>query len=369
MVKRNCMIFLYLVIFSIILCYANGEEKMTKSADKKTSDTFIYGVHLFAPWHNEMSIFKRTISEVLAPMGINTIVIEVNYKLAFDSHPELREPGPNLTKEDAREIAEICKKNKIKLVPLFNCLGHQSWAQNNFPLILKYPQFDETPDISLENKKIYCRSWCPSHPEVNKIIFSLFDEIIDAFQADSFHVGMDEVFLIAHDKCPRCNGKDPAKLFAMAVNDYYKHIVEEKKLTMFMWGDRLIDSKESGYHEYESSANGTAPAIDMISKDIIICDWHYEKQKQYPSVVYFQKKGFRVMPSTWRDWKATEQFIKYAHETKTEKLAGHLFTTWVGAPDICPALLNEGDLSKAHKDGIESAAAMKDGMKLLKEMK
>src|SRR5260370_1264356 len=83
---------------------------------------------------------------------------------------------------------------------------------------------------------IYCRSWCPLHPKVNEIVFPLLDEIIDAFQADAFHVGMDEVFLIGSDDCPRCKGKDPAELFAKAVNDLHDHLVRGKKLTMLMWG-------------------------------------------------------------------------------------------------------------------------------------
>jgi hypothetical protein len=40
------------------------------------------------------------------------------------------------------------------------------------------------------------------------LIFDLLDELLDAFDVDAMHVGMDEVFLIGDDKCPRCRGKD-----------------------------------------------------------------------------------------------------------------------------------------------------------------
>ena len=125
----------------------------------------------------------------------------------------------------------------------------------------------------------------------------MIDELIDAFRADSFHVGMDEVFLVAQPSCPRCKGKDPAELFAKAVNDLHQHIVDERKLTMLMWADRLLDDKKLGfgYGKWEASQNGTGPAIDRIPKDIILCDWHYEtRPKGYPSVAYLQEKGFRV---------------------------------------------------------------------------
>ena len=58
---------------------------------------------------------------------------------------------------------------------------------------------------------------------------------------------------------PLCRGKDKAELFAGAVNRLYDHCVKKRGLTMYMWGDRLINSEdeESGYKgEYESSCNG-----------------------------------------------------------------------------------------------------------------
>jgi hypothetical protein len=323
-------------------------------------------IHLFAPWHDEMPMFKRVITEVLAPSGVNVLILEVNYKYAFESHPELREPGQNLTKADARELAALCRKNGIRLIPLFNCLGHQSWEKTTFPLLVKYPELDETPQVPKDNQGIYCRSWCPLHPKTNELIFPLLAEIIDAFQANALHVGMDEVFLIASEQCPRCKGKDPAELFAIAVNDYHNFLVREKGLTMLMWGDRLINSKEMQYSEWEASANRTERAIDRIPKDIIICDWHYGLKKEYLSAPYFQQWGFHVLPSSWKDKKAAMALIAYAQKHKTPRMLGHLFTTWYSAPDICPALLGERSKSKYAKDAKEAAATFKAGMKKLR---
>jgi N-acetyl-beta-hexosaminidase len=81
------------------------------------------------------------------------------------------------------------------------------------------------------------------NPRVYAIVYALIDEIVDAFQADSLHVGMDEVFLIGHEASPSTRGKDPAEVFAKAVNDLYAHVVKKRKLRMIMWGDRLIDAE------------------------------------------------------------------------------------------------------------------------------
>jgi len=275
-------------------------------------------------------VLERAIETDLAPMGVNVIVVEVNYSFQFQSHPELRGPDP-ISKARARELADVCREHGIRLIPQLNCLGHQSWGTHTAPLLTQYPQFDETPDVPKDNKGIYCRSWCPLHPDVNPIVFALIDELIDAFRADAFHVGMDEVFLIGSDQCPRCRGKNPAELFAKAVNDLHKHLVGQRKVTMLMWGDRLLDDKTMGYGEWESSRNGTAPAIDAVPKDIIMCDWHYDKRDSYPSVRYFQEKGFRVCPAGWNKVDAVEALIDGSKPGATPKMLGYMATLW-GVP-------------------------------------
>jgi len=304
-----------------------------------------------------LPLLQRAITEVLAPLGVNVLVLEVNYRFEYQSHPELRGEDP-LSQKDVRSLVELCRQQAIRLIPQFNCLGHQSWAKTTFPLLVQYPELDETPEIPLDNPGIYCRSWCPLHPQVNGIVFALLDELIDAFQADAFHVGMDEVFLIASEQCPRCRGKDPAELFAKAVNDYHQHLVGEKKLEMLMWGDRLLDDEQMGYGMWEASRNGTAAAIDRIPRDIIQCDWHYELRDDYPSVRYFQQQGFRVWPSSWRNVQAAEALLGCAQQDATERMLGHLCTTWVGAEDLSRALLGENE-PKPSENAVQAAAALR----------
>ncbi|MGO9914301.1 MAG: family 20 glycosylhydrolase [Isosphaeraceae bacterium] len=299
-------------------------------------------LHMMAPSRDQLIWLTQAIEKKLAPWGVNVLIFEVNYNFAFPSHPELRAGGNGaLQIEDVHKLKAVCQKHGIRLIPLFNCLGHQSWSHRTFPLLIKHPEFDETPELPQDNKGIYCRSWCPLHPGVNAFVFALIDDLIDAFGADALHVGMDEVFLVANAGCPRCKGKDPAELFARAVNDLHQHLVEKRKLTMLMWADRLLDDAKFGYGKWESSRNGTAGAIDRIPKDIILCDWHYETRRQgYPSIAYFQQKGFRVLPSTWRNKEAALAVLAEARKGATDRLIGHVCTCWVSAPSFCRAVLD-----------------------------
>ncbi len=294
--------------------------------NKSSKSPLWRGIHLLLRTNDET---ERLIGELpaLAKLGINTLIAEVNYNFAYDSHPELREANP-VSKEHARRLAQAGKDESIRVIPQFQCLGHQSWAEHTFALLRVHPEFDETPGQWLDNKGIYCRSWCPQHPGVNPIVFDLFDELIETFQADALHVGMDEVFLIASEFCPRCKGTDPAARFAQVVNDYHAHLVDKRGVEMLMWGDRLLADADTGYGKWEASANGTDPAADRIPKDIILCDWHYEMLKEYRSVPILLNKGFRVWPGGWRVVENVEALIDYAKPYKNERLLGYLCTTW-----------------------------------------
>lgn len=283
-------------------------------------------LHLTIGTNPAMDALTRELP-ALATMGVNVLITEVNYSYAFASHPELCADDP-ITADRVRALVAVCRDHGVRLIPQFQCLGHQSWSSTTFPLLIRYPEFDETPGQFPNNTDIYCRSWCPQHPAVNPIIFDLFDELIDIFQADALHVGMDEVFLIASEHCPRCAGHDPAQLFAKATDDYHAHLVGTRGVEMLMWGDRLLDAATTGYGEWEAAENGTHPAIDLIPKDIIICDWHYELRDDYPSIPLFLEKGFRVLPGGWKNVEATEALIDCEQRHAGPRMLGHLCTVW-----------------------------------------
>ncbi|HEY6806367.1 MAG TPA: family 20 glycosylhydrolase [Pyrinomonadaceae bacterium] len=271
--------------------------------------------------------------EALSKQGVNVIILEVDYNFAFKSHPELRRGQTPITVDGARRFASLCKKFGIRVIPEFQSLGHQSWKAETFSLLTVYPNFDLTPGAFPNNDGIYCREWDPLNADVLKVVFQLMDEIIDAFRADALHVGMDEIFLLGSDQSPSTKGKDPGQLFAKAVNDIHAHLVQQKHVEMLMWCDRLIDGKKFDFGEWEASMNGTASAVDLIPKDIIVCPWHYEMRTDYPSIPMLLDKGFRVLPAGWKDVDATKALIAFDRKNPNSKLLGHIFTTWGVKPD------------------------------------
>jgi Glycosyl hydrolase family 20, catalytic domain len=314
-----------LVVFALEL----SGSAQRKSVEQGEAAQRWRGVHLLN--YNNDADLERLAGDLpkLTEMGINFVILEVDYHFEFQSHPELRQGDKQITKAGSRKFAEACRRLGVRLIPEFQCVGHQSWAKETFPLLTKYPQFDLTPGAFPNNEGLYCREWDINNPEVYKIVFKLMDEIIDAFGADAFHIGADEVFLLGSDKSPSTKGQDPAKLYAKAINDVYDHLVKKRKVEMLMWGDRLIDANRFNWGEWEASKNGTAPAVDMIPKDIIICPWHYEPMEGgYPSIPMFIEKGFRVLPTSWNKPEAMKMLVEYSYKQNSPMMLGHLFTIW-----------------------------------------
>jgi hypothetical protein len=311
----------------------------------------VRGFCISAPGVKELDTFIQFVDEELAPRHVNTLVLRVEYNYQFKSHPELsNEDG--LSNEDVKKLVAVCRKHQIRLIPQINMLGHQSWAGHTGNLLRVYPQFDETPHVRMPEKYewpnadgLYCKSYCPLHPEVHEIVFALIDEICDAFEADAFHAGMDEVFYIGDPKCPRCSGRDKAELFAGEVSRISNHLALKNR-QLWIWGDRLIDGKTTGMGAWEASMNNTCRAIDLIPKEVMICDWHYDRADQTP--VWFAMKGFSVITCPWKkpatavtQTRDMYHFRKNATPELKERYSGMMQTIWSGTGSFLKEFYSE----------------------------
>jgi hypothetical protein len=314
----------------------------SQSVYDRLDDLFpVRGFCIGAPQPDGVDEFIKFIDEEMAPRNVNILILRVDYGYKYESHPELRD-SIALSKKDVKKLVAVCKKHNIRIIPQINLLGHQSWAGRVGNLLKAYPEFDETPDVKMPEKYewpnadgLYCKSYCPLHPDVHKVVFDVVDEICDVFETDAFHAGMDEVFYIGEEQCPRCSGKDKAELFAGEVWTIRNHLADKDR-QLWIWGDRLIDGKTTGIGEWEGSYNNTYRAVDMIPKDVIICDWHYERPDQTP--IYFAMKGLSVVTCPWRmpdnavrQAQDMVKFREYSTPEMKEHFMGMVQTVWSGA--------------------------------------
>ncbi|NQU52082.1 MAG: family 20 glycosylhydrolase [Bacteroidetes bacterium] len=339
---------LLLMAISFILSISNAQSPYP-----------VRGLCISSPSVDIVGEFVEFIDNDLAPAGLNLLILRIDYRYEYKSHPELIGDNP-YTKTDVKKLVKVCKENNIRLIPQINLFGHQSWHGTVGKLLEVYPEFDETPKVHLPEEykwpnsdELYCKSYCPLHPEVHKVVFDLIDEICEVFETDAFHAGLDEIFYIGHEQCTRCNGKDKAELFSGEVTKIRNHL-KEKNRELWIWGDRLIDGKTTGIGLWEGSYNNTHRAINMIPKDVVICDWHYERPD--PTAVLFAAKGLNVLTCPWRNTEnALEQekmlrgFIAGATREMQSKYQGMLQTVWGSAKGFMESYKGIGNPERIDK--------------------
>ena len=226
----------------------------------------VRGLHLSAPAKRELPAALQFIRESLPKEGVNTLILEFDYDFDFQSRPEFGKPSA-LGKQEVQQIAAACHEKGIQLIPQLNCLGHQSWSRRTAALLTKHPEFDETPGKYPGNTNIYCRSYCPLHPEVHAVVFDLIDELAKACDAKAFHIGMDEVFILADPDCPRCKTKTSAEMFAEEVQTLDAHL---KKIgcRMWLWGIGTILSRRGNIRHVCSHASPETFALKLRARNI-----------------------------------------------------------------------------------------------------
>ncbi len=358
--KYNKLFSLFLILF---ICFTGTEAQI-----EPDSLFPIRGLCLAVPEAQNLDRFIKFVNEELTTRQVNTLILRVDFMYKYSSHPELQDKEA-LSKEQIKKIVDACKKNKIEIIPQINLLGHQSWENKVNNLLLVYPEFDETPHINMPDKYswpnpdgLYCKSYCPLHPGVHKVVFELMDEICDVFESRAFHAGMDEVFYIGDDQCPRCAGHSKSELFAGEVSLIRNHL-DLKGRRLWIWGDRLINGQTTGIGMWEASMNNTHQAIDLIPKDIMICDWHYERPDQ--TAVYFAMKGFDVVTCPWRNpeiaVKQVNDMAKFRANSTPEMKAhfkGMVHTVWSDAESFMDEFIKEVEIKKMNESQVQCFKAM-----------
>ena len=132
--KRNALISLILVSATLSL---TAKDSLTAQDPPP-----VIGLCIEAPASQYLDQFLSFMENDLAPGGVNTLVLRVDYGYEYTSHPELRSEGA-LTREQVKQLVSTARENHIRLIPHINLLGQQSWAGTLNKLLEVYPEFDE----------------------------------------------------------------------------------------------------------------------------------------------------------------------------------------------------------------------------------
>jgi len=156
---------------------------------------------------------------------------------------------------------------------------------------------------------------CYRHPQALPSLFEVWSEIIELFQPKYFHIWLDEITLYPEQQwgvCERCRGTPAPELMGEALTKISSWLTAQG-IQPCMWRDQFLDPQQFSGLPYCYGAT-TWEALDLILKDVVIFDWHYGSEKDYPSIDYFLGKGFPVLgcPSTYSpaNWENLSRYCR-----------------------------------------------------------
>ena len=252
----------FFALYEIYRCYDGG---IGKGMIYNRAFMQMRGYKTYLPPKDKIGEYKRVI-DMLLYLGYNTLTIELVGAAEYKSHPEIGEGweelcayfaeengrtsqmqrsfvypknsihvesggGKVLSVSELSEIAEYAYARGIEIIPEMPCLSHADY------ILYKHPELAE---VAEDHFPEVC---CPSNPDYYKLLFELFDDMIEIFKPRRINVGHDELYVLG--RCPRCKGKRAADLLCADLTKIRDHLASRGVKTM-LWGDKVAKAWHGG---------------------------------------------------------------------------------------------------------------------------
>lgn len=225
----------------------------------------VRGYKCYLPPKDKIEDFKRML-DLLLSLGYNTLTLELVGAAEYKSHPEINEGweelcayfaeengrtgqmqrsfvypknsihvesggGKVLSVEELSDIAAYAYERGIEIIPEMPSLSHAEY------ILYKHPELAE---VAEDHFPEVC---CPSNPDYYKLLFEIFDDMIEVFHPKRINVGHDELYVLG--RCPRCKGKKAAELLLSDIKRVHDFLASRGVKTM-MWGDKVAKAWHGG---------------------------------------------------------------------------------------------------------------------------
>jgi hypothetical protein len=201
----------------------------------------------FAPhkmWSDTLRCDRKVweaVTERMAQVGMNQIVIDVAEGLAYRSHPELAATGAWTASEMRDEIQRL-KSMGIEAIPKLNfSASHDAWLNDYAHMV--------------------------SSPTYYRVCAEVIAEVADVFgQPALFHIGMDEE-TAGHQ---RRQSKAVIRQHELWYHDlaFFAQQVEDAGCRPWMWADRIWHHRDE--------------FLDKVPRSIVQSNWYYLDEFSFP---------------------------------------------------------------------------------------
>ena len=301
-------------LFAACSIYDKYDGKMNKGLWWSFPSCSHRSLRIFLPPKDDLDYFYKLIDSIVH-LGYNSILLEICGGMEFKKHPEVNEGwikycssmnvlnekmnyaqrayyrvknsihtcnagGGVYSQEEMKEIINYCRERFIEIVPEVPSLSHSEY------FLVSHPELRECED------EPFASTACPSNPDLYKLVFDLYDEVIDVFEPKAIHIGHDEWYSTC--VCDKCKGKNPAKVFAEDVLKSYNYL-KEKGIKTYMWADKLLRvAEQSGEvhggaekHIYSVPTKGDVKSIEIMGTDYPVYDQYW-----FDAPDWVKKEGF-----------------------------------------------------------------------------
>lgn len=254
---------------------------------------------------------------------MNHVVLEPWGNFVSEKHPELAWPGSTMTKQEIRRLVKIADELGVTLIPQFNLFGHAAAARS---ISSKHTILDLHPELQPLFEPLGW-TWCLSNPESARLIEDVVVELHEAFgRPPYFHAGCDEAMDMG--TCAACRRTDYAAVVQKFLTQIHE-VLAARDCQMMIWHDMLLRAGDPRWKGFYANGSPQAEAmLDGLPRDVVICDWYYgppNQENAWPTLKYFQAKGFPVLACPWED---LDGYRGLSKAVQREKLDGMLCTTW-----------------------------------------
>lgn len=274
--------------------------------------------HLTSPLQSELPAYHRFL-ETMALLKLNTLVLQVDDRMQYASHPAISRPDA-ASADQLAELVSHASRLQIEVIPQLSTFSHSNYVLR----VPAYAGLAESPRSTLGKHDRW--NYCPLHPDVYPLVFDLMQEIVGAFAPRRFHIGHDEVAGDDVAACPRCRGRTPADLWATDIIALAGWL-RGRGIQPAMWADSLLADRTGG------RPHDTFLALDRIPRDILLLDWAYEPQAHFARTLSaLARMGFQVVGCPWYE---PGNIMECAAEAASSGALGACGTTWL---ELAPAL-------------------------------
>jgi len=163
-------------------------------------------------------------------------------------------------------------------------------------------------------------------------LYSLYDELIKTYNPSTFLIGHDEIQGL--ELYTSGGDMNTAEILAKDISTISNEL-KARGISTAMWGDMLLDHEKTGSDFRPANSRNTALnsgathlSIDLLPKDIIILDWHYAFNDDYPSIRHFAGNGLHVLGSSYHLPRAAYSMVRSVEKYKGEGVVGTDWGFW-----------------------------------------